>query len=58
VPSSLQTIQTQRPSRARSIGRWRRYDWDTTPGKLMVVQIALVLGTLLAGSAGVYAAVG
>lgn len=58
MPSSLQTIQTQRPSRARSIGRWRRYDWDTTPGKLMVVQIALVLGTLFAGSAGVYAAVG
>lgn len=55
--SSLET-QTERASRARVVGRWRRYDWDTTPGRLMVAQIALVLGALLAGVVGVYTAVG
>ncbi len=34
----------------------RRFNWDTTPGKLRVARILLVIGVLLAGSVGVYAA--
>ncbi|HZS20038.1 MAG TPA: hypothetical protein VFA63_03505 [Pseudonocardiaceae bacterium] len=58
MPSSLQAIQTQRSSRVQSGRRWRRYDWDTTPGKLMVAQIVLVLVALLGGGVGAYAAAG
>jgi hypothetical protein len=34
-----------------------RYGWDTTPGKLRVAQIVLVLGVLLAGGVGVFTAI-
>ncbi|MDQ4032543.1 MAG: hypothetical protein M3332_09850, partial [Actinomycetota bacterium] len=56
VQSSLQTIETRRASTAEVTRRWRRYDWDTTPGKLMAAQIVLLLGVMLAGSVGAYAA--
>jgi hypothetical protein len=57
VQWSLQTIETRRTSIAEVTRRWRRYDWDTTPGKLVVAQIILVLGVMLAGSVGAYAAI-
>jgi len=31
-------------------------DWDTTPGKLRVTMVVLVLGVLLSGGVGAYAA--
>jgi hypothetical protein len=36
--------------------RVRHYDWGTTPGKLRVAQIVLILRVLVAGGVGVYAA--
>jgi hypothetical protein len=36
--------------------RVRRFDWDTTPGKLRTARILLMIGVLLAGTAGVYSA--
>ncbi|MFN2496636.1 MAG: hypothetical protein ABR608_12125, partial [Pseudonocardiaceae bacterium] len=39
------------------LGRLARYDWDSTPGKLRMAQIVLVLGILLAGGVGVYSAI-
>ncbi len=36
--------------------RIRRFHWDTTPGKLRVARVLLVLGVLLAGAVGVSAA--
>jgi hypothetical protein len=57
VQSSLQIIETRRASPGQAL-RWvRDYDWDTTPSKLRVAQIVLVLGVLLAGGVGVYAAI-
>lgn len=63
VQSSLQTIEIRRtpPSQVKPIGqvvgRIRRYDWNTTPSKLRVLWIVLVLGVLLAGGVGCYAAI-
>ncbi|MGQ0718995.1 MAG: hypothetical protein ACT4NP_17115 [Pseudonocardiales bacterium] len=61
MQSSQQTIE---PPPGEVLGRVRRHphidrlitDWDTTPGKLRVARIVLVLGVLLSGSVGVYAA--
>jgi hypothetical protein len=58
VSSSLRTFETEPAPRAQVVGRWRRYGWDTTPGRLVVAQLVLVLGTLFAGGVGVYASVG
>lgn len=57
MQSSLQTIETKRTSPAQVVELVRHYDWNTTPGRLRVAQIVLVLGVLLAGGVGVYAAV-
>jgi hypothetical protein len=63
VQSSLQTIETRRaaPGQVTPLGqvvrRIRRYDWTTTPSKLRMVWIVLVLGVLLAGGVGCYAAI-
>jgi len=63
VQSSLQTIEIRRtpPGQIKPtgqvVGRIRYDDWNTTPGKLRVAQIVLVLGVLLAGVVGVYAAI-
>ncbi|MBV9031134.1 MAG: hypothetical protein JO364_12695 [Pseudonocardiales bacterium] len=56
VQLSLQTIGTRRAPSGQAVWRVRRYDWDTTPGILRVARIVLVLGVLLAGGVGVYAA--
>jgi hypothetical protein len=56
VQSSLQLIETRRAPPGQVVERVRHYDWNTTPGKLRVAQIVLVLGVLLAGGVGVYAA--
>jgi len=57
VQSSLQTVETRRAPPGQVL-RWvRDYDWDTTPSKLRVAQIVLVLGVLLAGGVGVSAAI-
>lgn len=57
MQSSLQTIEARRVPPGQALRRIRHYDWDTTPGKLRVAQIILVLGVLLAGGVGVYAAI-
>ncbi len=68
MPPSQQTLKTklenkpvppgQLPERVRPRRRIERLiaDWDTTPGKLRAARIVLVVGVLLAGSVGVYAA--
>ena len=64
VQSSQQTIERKPVPPGEVLGRVRRYqhidrlitDWATTPGKLRMARILLVLGLLLAGSVGVYAA--
>lgn len=56
--ASLQSIRARPPALGwLFLGRIRRIDWDTTPGKLRAALIVLVLGVLLAGGAGVYAAI-
>jgi hypothetical protein len=57
VQSSLQITETRRAPPGQALRRIRHYDWDTTPGKLRVAQIVLVLGVLLAGGVGFYAAI-
>jgi len=57
VRPSLQFTPTKWALIAQVVGRWRRYHWDTLPGRLMVAEIAFVVGALLAGCLGVYAAV-
>ncbi|MGH4006561.1 MAG: hypothetical protein ACRDTH_00040 [Pseudonocardiaceae bacterium] len=64
MQSSQQTIERRPVPPGEVLGRVRRYrhldrlitDWGTTPGKLRVARIVLVLGVLLSGSVGVYAA--
>lgn len=50
--SSLRTIETRRAPLGRVLGRARSYEWDTTPGRLRMAQIILVIGVLLAGGVG------
>ena len=63
MQSSLQTIEIRRmplgqvKPTGQIVGRIRHYDWNNTPGKLRIAQIILVLGVLLAGGVGVYAAI-
>lgn len=64
MPSSQQTIEPALAPPGEALGRVRRYryldrlitNWQTTPGKLRVARTVLVLGVLLSGSVGVYAA--
>jgi hypothetical protein len=61
VEPSPQTIETRPAPPGEALRRTRRHrridrllaDWDTTPGKLRVARIILVLGILLAGSVAV-----
>ncbi len=60
MPPSQQALETK-PGHLEQVRPRRRIDrliadWDTTPGKLRVARIVLVVGVLLAGSVGVYAA--
>jgi hypothetical protein len=57
MQSSLRTIETRRAPPGQVVGRVRHYDWNATPGKLWMALIVLVLGVLLAGGVGVYAAI-
>ncbi|MGH3825203.1 MAG: hypothetical protein ACRDRA_20550 [Pseudonocardiaceae bacterium] len=57
MQSSLQTIDTTRAPPGAIVQRVRRFDWASTPGKLRVARVVLVLGVLLAGGVGVYAAI-
>jgi hypothetical protein len=57
VQLSPRTIETRRAPPGQVVAWVRHYDWNTTPGKLRMVQIVLMLGVLLAGGFGVYAAV-
>ena len=52
MQSSLQTIETRRAPLGRVLGRARYYEWDTTPGRLRMAQVILVIGVLLAGGVG------
>lgn len=54
---SLRTIGIRRTPPGQALGWIRRYGLDTTPGKLRVAQIVLMLGVLLAGGIGVSAAI-
>ncbi|MGH3935536.1 MAG: hypothetical protein ACRDS1_11265 [Pseudonocardiaceae bacterium] len=64
MQSSQQTIEPRLVPPGEVLGRVRRYRyidrlttaWETTPGKLRVARIVLVLGVLLSGSVGVYVA--
>lgn len=64
MQSSLQTNQTSRAPLGQVVGRSRQHwrinalitDWETTPGRLRVSRLVLVLGILLAGSVGLFAA--
>lgn len=56
MQAGAQTIEAGRVPLGRVLGRVGRYEWAGTPGTLRVVQIILVLGVVLAGSIGVYAA--
>ncbi|HEY6423607.1 MAG TPA: hypothetical protein VIY28_10265, partial [Pseudonocardiaceae bacterium] len=64
MESSEQTIGTRPALPGGALGSIRRHrridrliaDWDTTPGKLRVARILLVIGILLAGSVAVLAA--
>ncbi|MGH3974609.1 MAG: hypothetical protein ACRDS9_14965 [Pseudonocardiaceae bacterium] len=61
---SQRTIEPRLAPPDEALERVRRYrhidrlasDWDTTPGKLRLARIILVLAVLLSGSVGVYAA--
>lgn len=57
MQSSLQTIAVKRASPGEVVERVRHYDWGSTPGKLRVARVVLVLGVLLAGGVGAYAAI-
>ncbi|MDQ3760821.1 MAG: hypothetical protein M3460_03745 [Actinomycetota bacterium] len=57
MQSSLQAIDIRRTPLGQVLGRVHGCVWDTTPGKLRVAQIVLVLGVLLAGGVGVFAAI-
>ncbi|MGH3720122.1 MAG: hypothetical protein ACRDRI_15020 [Pseudonocardiaceae bacterium] len=57
MQSSPRTIETRRRPPAQVVGWVRDYDWGTTPGRLRVALIVLVLGVLLAGGVGVYTAI-
>lgn len=54
---NLRTIETRRAPPGQVVGRIRHYDWNATPGKLWMALIVLLLGVLLAGGVGVYAAI-
>jgi hypothetical protein len=63
VQSSLQTIETSRAPLGQVVGRLRHRrigklitEWETTPGKLRVSRMILVLGILLAGGIALFAA--
>lgn len=57
MPSSQQVVEP-RPVSPGQVAEWiRRYNWDTMPGRLWAALIILVLGVLLAGGVGVYAAI-
>jgi hypothetical protein len=51
-----QAIGTRSVPPGEVLGRVSRFDWGTMPGKLRIVRILLVLGVLLAGTVGLYAA--
>lgn len=55
--SSLRTMDISRAPPDAVAERVRHYDWASTPGKLRVAQVVLVLGVLLAGVVGVFAAI-
>jgi hypothetical protein len=64
VQSSQQTTEPRLAPPGEALGRVRPYlrvdrliaGWETTPGKLRLARIVLVLAVLLSGSIGVYAA--
>ena len=64
MQSSQQIVETRPVLIGQVLGRIRRYrridrlitDWETTPGKLRATRVVLVIGILLAGGIGVYAA--
>lgn len=55
--SSLRKVDAERAPPGGVVERIRHYDWGSTPGKLRVARIVLVLSVLLAGGVGVYAAI-
>jgi hypothetical protein len=57
VQSSSQTVEDRWVPPGQMPGRIRRYDWGATPGKLWVTQTILLLGVLVAGGVGFFAAI-
>jgi hypothetical protein len=56
LPPSQQAVETRPAPPGQVLGRIRHYEyeWDTTPGRLRVARLVLVLGILLAGGVAAY----